>query len=651
MERKEETGNEEEETGEIRKEGGGAYEQSRERIMNLFEAGKIKLKRECIECGFKHSKGRNIGIFVPVDYLQGRYSEPDTPRTGPGSEEDLGEDGVADALDLAAAAPAPAPAASGGMFGAALAAPKTAVQKMEEARQAALAAKKNAEDKARGRVAEGEGEEGLEQKLHRKMTVKERAQARRARKEIGRPAEKLNTPRFISQVGYVRCNCFHGVPDDEPREYVAVPVIRFAGPIEIKAQYVKEPTWKRMSPSAEVLRLAEKFCDARTLMTAAMVSRNWCEASNEQPHYLDLKYMEAVASFEAHDGKIEDLFAYRGRVYTAGTKVVKVWGMTFDFNDVQQYDESGLEMHSLLHTPVRDTAIITKVVKANQSMYSAASNGAIREWILAHNIQNIKFTGAMWEHSGWVNHLVPSLPTPGTCSMHGVLNHVCLLYSSSDDRQVLVWDTITRKRIAKIEPPNKQCGTMRNMALSDRHMFIGSSNGIIYVYPYERTCERPDRHECSLEAGPKRFCLQTQLRHGAKAITALQVTGVDHSLDKLFSGSQDGTIAVFQLSSEGYEFETVAIFDQHKAAITAISSSWSHLYSSSDDGTVRVWNLRTFDVQKILKCGSRVKCIYVDEAEAVPEVDVVEDKPPPCGYLYCGLSNGFVFKWRIGTWM
>ena len=49
-------------------------------------------------------------------------------------------------------------------------------------------------------------------------------------------------------------------------------------------------------------------------------------------------------------------------------------------------------------------------------MYSTASNGAVREWVLAHNIKNIKFSGAMWEHSGWINDVIPSNQTPGTCA-------------------------------------------------------------------------------------------------------------------------------------------------------------------------------------------------------------------------------------------
>jgi WD40 repeat protein len=549
----------------------------------------------------------------------------------------------------------------GNLFGAALAAPKTA---LEEAREAAAKAKQAAEAKANKVALEkAAANEDLLDSLHRKMTTKEKKDLRIKRKGLGKQAEKLNTPKFVRAIGYVRCNCILGVPNDEPKEYIPVPDTRYCGEIEVRAEYRKEPQYKHKPPTDEVLQLVESFLDARTLGACAIVSTQWREMSEAMPQYFDLKHMEPYANFEAHDGKIEDMFVNRHRIYSAGTKMVRVWGIAKDYSGQQLFEEdTGMEKYNLLHTPVRDTAIIPKVMKANQSMYSAASNGAVREWVLAHNIHNIKFSGAMWEHSGWVNCVCPSAQTPGTCAMHGVVNHVCLLYTASDDRQVLVWDSVTRKRLGKIEPPNKQCGTMRSMALSDRHLFIGSSNGVIYIYPFEKTCERPDRHECSLATGPKRFCLQTQLRHGDKAITVLKIGGKHHVMEKLFSGSLDGTIAVFQLEPEGYEFECINVFDSHKSAITSISCSWSHMYSGSDDGTIRVWCLTTFAIQRVLHCGNRVKCLYIDEAHEDEEVvgaaagakkvvDGDDDAEIPTGFLYCGLSNGYVQKWRIGQWM
>ncbi|GMI09685.1 hypothetical protein TrLO_g5294 [Triparma laevis f. longispina] len=626
--------------------------------MDLFATGRIHLKTRCEECGYKHQEGRVCGVFVPSTFLGGRYDEPETPREGYMSD----DDGVVEGKDPEIVEKDETEGGLGNLFGGGLKAPKTA---LEEAKEAAAKAKKAAEDKALGKQREAEAaNESRLSKLHRKMTSQEKKALRKKRAALGRKAEKLNTPKFVKKIGYVRCNCILGVPNDEPKEWVAVPDIRYVGDLEVKSENRRENIWtKKCEPNETVLNLVNRFLDARTLGNAGVVNCAWRDMVEQQPHYFDLKHMEPFANFEAHDGKIESLFVYRDRIYTAGTKVVKVWGKTKDFNGQVVYEEdTGMERYSLLHTPVRDTAIIPGIIKANQVMYSGASNGAVREWVLAHNIKNIKFSGAMWEHSGWVNDICPSHATPGTCSMHGVINHVCLLYTASDDRSILVWDTVTRKRLGRIQPPNQTCGTMRKMALSDRHLFVGSSNGIIYVYPFEKTCERPDRHECSLAAGPIRFCLQTQLRHNTDAITALKIGGKHHVMDKLFSGSMDGTIAVFQLEPYGYDFEHVWTIDSHKSAITGIDMSWSHMYTASDDGCIRVWCLTTYCLQRVLHAGNRVKCLCIDEAhedeettnkavEGTEKQDVTVEKEIPCGYMYCGLTNGYVQKWRIGQWM
>jgi len=50
-------------------------------------------------------------------------------------------------------------------------------------------------------------------------------------------------------------------------------------------------------------------------------------------------------------------------------------------------------------------------------------------------------------------------------------------------------------------------------------------------------------------------------------------------------------------------------------------------------------------VQRVLHCGSRVKCIFIDEAEMGDQNG--GGTAAPCGYMYCGLSNGYVQKIRI----
>ena len=229
------------------------------------------------------------------------------------------------------------------MFGGGLAAPKTA---LDEARKAAAAAKKAAEEKALGLEKEKRAQlEGRLQKLHRKMTAQEKKELRKKRAELGKRAAKLNTPNFVKRIGYVRCNCILGVPNDEPKEWVPVPDIRYAGDIEIRAENRKDPVWKKaIFPSDQVLNLVNRFLDARSLGIASKVNRGWKEMCEKQPHYFDLKHMEPFTNYEAHDGKIESIFAYRERIYTAATKMVRVWGKTLDFNGQQCYEEhTGME--------------------------------------------------------------------------------------------------------------------------------------------------------------------------------------------------------------------------------------------------------------------------------------------------------------------
>jgi hypothetical protein len=86
---------------------------------------------------------------------------------------------------------------------------------------------------------------------------------------------------------------------------------RYCGEIEVRAEHRKDPHWKRaLPPTNEVLSLVEAFLDARTLGACAIVNTQWREMSEMAPQYYDLKHMEPFANFEAHDGKIEDLFVY-----------------------------------------------------------------------------------------------------------------------------------------------------------------------------------------------------------------------------------------------------------------------------------------------------------------------------------------------------
>lgn len=42
----------------------------------------------------------------------------------------------------------------------------------------------------------------------------------------------------------------------------------------------------------------------------------------------------------------------------------------------------------------------------------------------------------MWEHSRRITQVLMEFPSDGLCEMHGIDDHVCLMYTASEDRLV-----------------------------------------------------------------------------------------------------------------------------------------------------------------------------------------------------------------------
>lgn len=40
----------------------------------------------------------------------------------------------------------------------------------------------------------------------------------------------------------------------------------------------------------------------------------------------------------------------------------------------------------------------------------------------------------MWEHSRSISHVLPGLRSVGICPLHGIDNHICTMYTASEDR-------------------------------------------------------------------------------------------------------------------------------------------------------------------------------------------------------------------------
>ena len=46
----------------------------------------------------------------------------------------------------------------------------------------------------------------------------------------------------------------------------------------------------------------------------------------------------------------------------------------------------------------------------------------------------------MWDHTRTITQLLPGLPSIGICPMHGITDHICDMYTSSEDRTVKHWN-------------------------------------------------------------------------------------------------------------------------------------------------------------------------------------------------------------------
>jgi hypothetical protein len=46
----------------------------------------------------------------------------------------------------------------------------------------------------------------------------------------------------------------------------------------------------------------------------------------------------------------------------------------------------------------------------------------------------------MWEHAKRVTSVIFSDPSVGNCELHGIENHICRMYTASEDRLIRIWD-------------------------------------------------------------------------------------------------------------------------------------------------------------------------------------------------------------------
>lgn len=100
------------------------------------------------------------------------------------------------------------------------------------------------------------------------------------------------------------------------------------------------------------------------------------------------------------------------------------------------------------------------------------------------------------------------------------------------------------------------------------------------------------------------------------------------SEDKLFGGTEDGVIRVWDLST----LTELHALRGHSGRVNCLVISKGRLYSGSNDSTIRVWDLHSHADAGGSACGSEVKCLAVSGDR-----------------LYSGGVDGFIRIWDIHT--
>jgi len=290
-------------------------------------------------------------------------------------------------------------------------------------------------------------------------------------------------------------------------------------------------------------------------------------------------------------------------------------------------------------TSIRDTSAIPTLFITGHSLWTCSRNGAIREWSLPHDVRNIEFRAQMWEHNAEVNDLTWTKSNPmfgGSATEHP------RLVSCSDDRSVRVWDPDTHCSTAVLNPFSHRSATMRSVYVSQEHLYVGGSDGTVYVYSVDgstRNLRNKEKKRVGLELI---YPLETELKSGDDVVGAMAIAHERTDASRLFVTSWSGTVYVWKIPKEDLDYQLIHEIRHHTRRINAVLITRAHFLTCSDDGTIRYYGLCHGDqyekaLERVVDCGSRVKCIHVT--------------PGDPGVVVAGLADGRVLVYELGNIM
>ncbi|KAJ8603798.1 hypothetical protein CTAYLR_000207 [Chrysophaeum taylorii] len=384
------------------------------------------------------------------------------------------------------------------------------------------------------------------------------------------------------------------------------------------------------------------YLNPRNIGRLVVLGQAWANAGYADPRYYDLVQVgRCSASMVAHARRVDAVRYHSGTILSSGEKRVLAFSHAGDF---------------VCETAIHDTAVVCVVLVAAGSLWTASTNGAIREWSMPHDIERIEFRAQLWEHSKAVNDL---------CSTEAAISFAGRqapqkLVSCGDDRTVRVWNIVAKRCEAVLRPFNHYCATMRSVCVSDAHLFVGSSNGMVYAYSADGRTRRLSNKQKTRVGVEALFPLEMELANGDNVISAIRSAPAyrgtkdtttpstptrNDSHAVLYVASYDGSLRIWSIPKKNLDFELTHTITEHTDRITALHVARQHVITAADDHTIRFYGLyhaSDFDdhaLERVVRTESRIKCLDFSNSPSSSEY---------AGTLLCGMSNGVVQVYPCG---
>ena len=205
-----------------------------------------------------------------------------------------------------------------------------------------------------------------------------------------------------------------------------------------------------------------------------------------------------------------------------------------------------------------------------------------------------------------------------------------------------VWNPVRHHCDAVLRPFNHHSATMRSVMVSTQHLYIGSSDGIVYVYSVDGTTRSLFNRQKKRVGIEKTYPLEAELQNGTEVVGAIAMVREGTARARLLCASWDGCLRVWHVPLTDLEFSLVHTIAHHARRITSVTISKRHFMTASDDGTLRYYGLFHGDdyenaLERRVDCGARVKCVSLT--------------PGDPGVVLAGLADGRVLVFEMGKSM